>query len=158
MLLRGVHSNYINQFKKNIINQTKFNNMNTSTNYTEQANAFLTATGTTFKAVFFEHGKHFSDDTQSRNIYKIRLKNTKGSYTFKFGQSIANSGVIPTSYDVLACLTKSDPYTFEYFCSEFGYDSDSRKSEKTYKAVVKEWQNICRLFTESEIEQLQEIQ
>lgn len=132
--------------------------MNTVTNYTEQANAFLTATGTTFKTVFFEHGKHFSDDTQSRDIYKIRLKNPKGSYTFKFGQSIANSGVIPILYDVLVCLTKYDPCTFENFCSDYGYDSDSRKAEKTYKAVVKEWQNICRLFTLSEIEQLQEIQ
>jgi hypothetical protein len=63
----------------------------------------------------------------------------------------------PTTYDVLACLTKY-PGTFENFCSEFGYDEDSRKAEKIYKAVVNEWQNIAMLFTDSEIEQLQEIQ
>lgn len=60
-------------------------------------------------------------------------------------------------YDVLACLTKCDPGTFENFCSEYGYDSDSRKALKTYKAVRNEWQNLCKLFTESELEQLQEI-
>jgi len=64
----------------------------------------------------------------------------------------------PTAYDVLTCLTKSDPGTFENFCDDFGYDTDSRSAEKTYKAVVNEWQNIQALFTDAEIEQLQEIQ
>lgn len=66
-------------------------------------------------------------------------------------------GEEPTAYDVLACITKYDPGTFEDFCSEFGYDTDSRSAEKIYKAVVKEFDNICKLFTDSEIEQLQEI-
>lgn len=64
----------------------------------------------------------------------------------------------PTAYDVLACLTKYDPGTFENFCSEFGYDTDSRKAEKTHIAVLDEWKNICMLYSDSEIEQLQEIQ
>lgn len=64
----------------------------------------------------------------------------------------------PTAYDVLACLTKYDPGTFEDFCNEFGYDTDSKKAEKTYNAVLNEWQNIQALFSDSEIEELQEIQ
>lgn len=63
----------------------------------------------------------------------------------------------PSNYDVLACLTKYDPGTFENFCSEFGYDTDSRKAFKTYKAVRREWKNIERLFTPEQIEQLAEI-
>lgn len=43
----------------------------------------------------------------------------------------------PTEYDVLACLTKNEVGTFENFCSEFGYDTDSRTAKKTYKAVLK---------------------
>ena len=65
--------------------------------------------------------------------------------------------IAPTAYDVLACLTKNDPGTFEDFCSEFGYDEDSRKAEKIYNAVLDEWKNVCALFTDEEIEQLQEI-
>ena len=65
--------------------------------------------------------------------------------------------IAPTAYDVLACLTKNDPGTFEDFCSEFGYDEDSRKAEKIYNAVLDEWRNVCALFTDEEIEQLQEI-
>ena len=64
----------------------------------------------------------------------------------------------PNAYDVLACLTKNDPGTFENFCDEFGYDTDSKSAEKTYNAVLNEWQNIQALFTDTEIEQLQEIQ
>jgi len=64
----------------------------------------------------------------------------------------------PNAYDVLACLTKYEVGAFEDFCNEYGYDTDSRKAEKTYLAVKDEWLNVSRLFNDSEIEQLQEIQ
>lgn len=64
----------------------------------------------------------------------------------------------PTPYDILACLTKYDPGTFENFCSEFGYDEDSRTAEKTYNSVCDEYKNVCALFTDEEIELLTEIQ
>jgi len=66
--------------------------------------------------------------------------------------------ITPTEYDVLTCLTKYDPETFEDFCSEFGYDEDSRKAEKIYKAVVNEYNNVAMLWNDSEIELLSEIQ
>ena len=170
--------------------------------YEQQAEAFLKATNTEFKCEFLKHGKHFVDDKETRDIYRITLTRGKRSYTFNFGQSIVDSGfyytkgrqviqidrsqltnknlvlwiklrdydflnngksdkihypVAPTAYDVLACLTKSDPDTFENFCYEYGYDEDSRKAEKIYNAVLDEWRNVCALFTDEEIEQLQEI-
>lgn len=64
----------------------------------------------------------------------------------------------PTDYNVLTCLTKHEVGTFEDFCSNFGYDTDSRKAENIYKAVLNEYQNVCMLWNEKEIEQLQEIQ
>ena len=51
-----------------------------------------------------------------------------------------------TMYDVLACLTKYDPGTHEEFCSDFGYDTDSRKGLEIYIAVQEEWRNVDRLF------------
>jgi len=35
---------------------------------------------------------------------------------------------------------------FEEFCSEFGYDTDSRKAENTHKACLKVGENIKRLL------------
>ncbi len=63
----------------------------------------------------------------------------------------------PTPYDVLACLTKYDPGSFEDFCNEFGYDTDSKSADRVYDGVKNEWLNVCRIWNDSEIEELQEI-
>lgn len=133
--------------------------MNT-TNYQQQAADFLTSTGTTFTATYKTHGFYFPGDKQCRDIYTIVLKNKSHRYRFNFGQSISNSNgnTPPSAYDVLACLTKYDVGSFDNFCSEFGYDTDSRKAYKTYKAVLKEWKNVELLFTSEQLELLQEIQ
>lgn len=63
----------------------------------------------------------------------------------------------PTAYDVLACITKSDPGTFENFCGDFGCDMDSRRAEEVYHSVVREWQKTRKFFTSAELEELQAI-
>lgn len=241
--------------------------------YEQQAIDFLAKTNTKFKAEFLKYGKHFDGDKRLRNIFKITLSNTKGSYSFNFGSSIKDSSlntedisydnepiqfycgfkyeglqneylsysdtfkvekikevmqpgknpkylldktkakqihqdfvtsntskyvkpnnlmrvdefidkiegrlirtcselaaknygepiqakeiIYPNSYDVLACLTKYDPGTFENFCGDFGYDIDSRSAEKTYHAVVEEYTNLKILFSDEELELMQEIQ
>lgn len=63
----------------------------------------------------------------------------------------------PTAYDMLTSITKSDPYDFENFCGDFGYDSDSHKAEAVYQAVVKEWKTVRRFFTPEELAEVQEI-
>lgn len=65
--------------------------------------------------------------------------------------------VAPNAYSILACLTKYDPETFEDFCSEFDYNTDSRKAEETYNAVKEEWLKVCSLFSDEELSELQEI-
>ena len=66
-------------------------------------------------------------------------------------------GKAPSEYDVLACLQKYDVGTFEEFCGEFGYDTDSKKAEKTYLAVKNEFDMVQKLWSDKEIEELQEI-
>lgn len=127
--------------------------------YEEQAEQFLKETNTTIKAAFLKYDYYFDGDDSKRNVYRITLKREGvGQYTFKFGSSIMDSkdNIKPCSYDVLACITKYDPGSFVDFCSDYGYDEDSREAEKTYKAVVKEWENVSRLFSDV-MEQLQEI-
>ena len=65
---------------------------------------------------------------------------------------------IPTTYDILACLTKYDPGTFEEFCAEFGYDEDIKTADRIYIAVSREYKQIERIFTAEQLEELQEIQ
>jgi len=132
-----------------------------STDYNKQATDFLNQTSTAFTATYKEHSTYFDSDNCTRDIYIIVLKNKQHRYRFLFGQSQNNSNygkTPPTAYDVLACLTKYDVGTFDNFCGDFGYDTDSRTAYKTYKAVLKEWKNIELLFTPEQIELLQEIQ
>lgn len=64
----------------------------------------------------------------------------------------------PTAYDVLASLQKYDVGTFENFCIYFGYNNDSIKAEKIYKRVVKEFNEVQKIWNDQEILELQEIQ
>jgi len=132
----------------------------TTTNYQQQATDLLNAMGVKFTAKFLRYGKHFAEDTRKRNIYSLKLSRGRTSFSVVFGQSIhcTENDQTPTAYDLLACLTKYDVGTFENFCGDFGYDTDSRSAERTYKAVCKEWEKVSKFFTAEEIEQLQEIQ
>lgn len=64
----------------------------------------------------------------------------------------------PDCYDVLACLTKYDPGTFEDFCAEYGYDEDSRTAERIYVAVQNEFANLKRIFDPEQLEAMREIE
>jgi len=55
-------------------------------------------------------------------------------------------------------LQKYDVEDFKFFCDSFGYDEDSIKAEKTYKAVLKEYENMKMLYSDKELETMQEIQ
>lgn len=89
------------------------------------------------------------------NIYKVTIKRNGKQFTFDFTDSKHNTdnGKTPTEYDIMACLTKYDVGTFEDFCNEFGYElydeeytGYNKKNYKTYKAVVKEYKNVLKLF------------
>lgn len=62
------------------------------------------------------------------------------SFTLHFSKGYGHNGAPPEVVEVLECL-HSDAHiadncpTFEDFCSELGYDEDSRKAERTYKAL-----------------------
>ena len=86
-------------------------------------------------------------EIRKKDIFSIKYNEIKLNPDFKE----------PTAYDVLACLTKYDVGTFEDFCSEFGYDEDSKTADKIYTTVCREFDNVCKIWTDVEIELLQEI-
>jgi hypothetical protein len=131
-------------------------NTTTQTDYRQQAIDFANKHGVKLHIGDKEYKHYFDDDKDTRFVFKCRLSRKGKSYSFTFGQSINNGDKEPELYDVLACLQKYDPGTFENFCSDFGYNSDSRKSEKIYKAVCKEWKGVERLFSDI-LDELQEI-
>ena len=138
--------------------------MTTSTkpDYVTAAETLLESLGMYTQNVAMRKGYHFPGDNQERAIYTCifsrRIKPCKDLF-LTFGQSISNTArkVHPTSYDLICCLTKEDPESFEDFCSNYGYDDDSRKAYKIYEDVRAEWYKVKAFFTQKELELLKEI-
>jgi hypothetical protein len=126
--------------------------------YDEATNLVAKYYNIKLKVISSYYGVMKWDTKNKREVFKLQLLRGKKSYTFEFGQSAVKGNEEPTLYDVLTCLQKYEVGTFEDFCGEFGYDNDSRTAEKTYKAVVKEFKAMERLFNSEELEVLQLIQ
>jgi len=148
--------------------------------YDKQAMDWLEATDSTLEITFSYTGRYFPDDKEDRDIYEVSLRHGQGiAYTFRFGQSIAHSHPKsprwkwmsprersklldqrrqPSAYSILACLDGYSPGTFEEFCANFGYDTDSRRSEKTWKACVDQYLNLVNRYSPDELAALSEIQ
>lgn len=93
---------------------------------------------------------------ESKNLYSI-IRTLSGLH-FNSNCDTIHKPIAPTLYDVLTCLQKYEVGTFNDFCGDFGYEDDSRNALKTYKAVVKEYDKMCSLFNNYELEILQTIQ
>jgi hypothetical protein len=87
---------------------------------------------------------------------KGRFKCTNEKYLKDYCKLI--EGKPPKPYDILACLEKYDYESFEDFCSELGYDTDSRNAERIYNACKDQYLHLISLYNEEEMEMLREIQ
>lgn len=111
----------------------------------------------------------FWDSIHDTEIYTMTLEKyvtkIKHSRIMSYGEKIKaqrelnqlKAEAIPNTYDVIDCLEKYDVGTFEDFCSEFGYDEDSRRAERIYIAVVKEFKELQKIFSEEQLEILRDI-
>lgn len=84
--------------------------------------------------------------------WTVVLKRGRRKMTVPFWTGIVWSKE-PTSEDVLnGLLIEADGFEnasgFEDWCNEYGYDADSRKAEKTYKAVERNAQRLSRFLGE----------
>lgn len=87
------------------------------------------------------------------NHHRITVKNVENRRwaQFDFWASIAHPK-LDGEYDVLNafyCFVSdaiSGSYTYEEFCDEFGYDEDSRRAEKTWKACKRTSKKLARIY------------
>jgi hypothetical protein len=99
------------------------------------------------------YGAHLAYDKQdewqqSAHGYSVTLHYKGRQYTTDFWMGSAHTDG-PTAEGVLECLlsdANAAQHTFEDFCAEMGYDSDSRKAERIWKACDKVRENMERLL------------
>ena len=133
--------------------------------YVKQAKDFLESCSATMEITYtgMELNSNWKDN-ELRNTYFATITTPRGTMKVKFWDSVYNTerGIKPTEYDILACLTKYDPGTMDDFFSEMGYEvhdaDDIFCFLNTYNAVVKEYRDLCKIFTEEQMEMLREIQ
>lgn len=125
--------------------------------YEKQAEQFAVKHNVKMVVKFLKNDFYFTGDEKRRHIYEITLNRNDEQYIFTFGQSYncSENNIEPTLYDVLACLTKSDPGSYDDFLSEYGYKK-SKDSIRTYNKVKDEYKNVMRLFDDI-IDELVEI-
>lgn len=88
------------------------------------------------------------DNDWDCNHYKCTIRFENRQYTFDYYMGLRISGE-PTLDSVMESLLMDcnvDQYSFDEFCGEFGYDTDSRKAEASYKACLKLAKNVKRVF------------
>lgn len=133
--------------------------------YDQQATDFLSKHGITFSFKLANtKTPDRKDDSRSVNHFIVTFKRGKNKCSFDFFDSIHNykKGIIELlPYDALTCCSSeiNCPDTFEDFCSEYGYDEDSRAAEKTFRALKKLSDKLKKFFDTEEIrDDLSEIQ
>ena len=90
-------------------------------------------------------------DNQNYHNHSVKVTHNKKSFSFDFWGSIMNPEIANDQENIFAfycalsdALSAKD--SLEGFCSEFGYDSDSRTAERTYKACEKTLKKVERVF------------
>jgi hypothetical protein len=103
------------------------------------------------------------DDSWSRDAhhYKVTLSRGRTRIVVPFHQGSAHTAP-PTVTDVIDCLISDatgfeNVQSFEDWCAEYGYDTDSRTAERTYKAVERQTGQLRRLLGE-EYEQIWDVE
>lgn len=154
----------------------------TTTDYHQQAETFLARNRIKFRATLSDsktptwegpHGHHYRvtlskpsrEGTHTRNCVCIACrigKRPSSRLAFDFWGSVndAKAGKHPSAYDVLACISSDEncPDTFEDFCAEYGYETDSIKALQTFRCCSRFAKRLREFFSPYEIEQLSEIQ
>lgn len=94
----------------------------------------------------------------SARHFRCILRRGRHQMTVPFSQGQAHEKE-PTALDVLDCLASDacgvdNAGTFEDWCAEYGYDTDSRKAEKTYNTCVKQASKLRDLLGDEAYESL----
>ena len=100
----------------------------------------------------FLGNKNWSANEQNWNNHKITILHNGKKTSFDFWGSIQNPEITTDEENIFAlyCFisdSEAASKSFSDFCSEFGYDEDSRRAEKIYKSCEKSLEKFNRVFS-----------
>jgi|SRR5882672_3289550 len=116
----------------------------TDTIETLDIDARIAAAGIVMTATATDANPNMDDTSHDMDHWscKFRRAGSARVMTVIFSMGSGHHGKAPTACDVLDCLasdaTGCDGRSFEDWCGDYGYDTDSRKAERTWKATVRQ--------------------
>lgn len=114
-------------------------------------NEFTNHNHITVTSEYTDRNPHMEGSAKMNN-YKCKIRSGKRAMTLYFSKGLGLQGK-PTVDEVLDCLASdASGYegagSFEDWCEEYGYDTDSRKAERTYQLIGKQATELKRILGE----------
>lgn len=103
---------------------------------------FIGNTALTSKVKRIARNPNAGDFGKGASHWLVTIRAGRFSMRVPFSQGSAHT-VAPTTADVLDCLASDasgfeNARSFDDWCAEYGYDTDSRTAERTYKIVARQ--------------------
>ena len=99
---------------------------------------FIKSAGITMTVTPSDANPYMDDDRNPMDHWKCTLHAGRSRMGLYFSKGRGHNGNAPTVAEVLDCLASDsasveNATNFEDWCGEYGYDTDSRKAERTFK-------------------------
>jgi hypothetical protein len=93
--------------------------------------------------------------------WRVNIRRNGESFDIEYSQGSAFQGATPNDTDVFNSLlldtSEIDGTDFEEWCGNYGYDTDSRRAERMFNACKKTYENMRRLFSDGDLDELREL-
>jgi hypothetical protein len=111
--------------------------------------SFIKDTHIRMSSEYADANPNMQNETEM-NHYKVVLKSKGKQLTTFFSMGLGLTRE-PETENVLDCLASDasgyeNAQSFEDWCSEYGYDTDSRKAEKTFNIIAKQAKQLERFL------------
>ena len=100
-------------------------------------------------ASYADHNPNMIEGGENMDHWRCAFKMGRRSMTVYFSMGMGHNGKKPTADEVLACLAsdaRGVDTSFEDWCGDYGYDTDSRKAERTFKACKRSAKKLKQFF------------
>lgn len=132
--------------------------------YDHQAQAFLTSNGLRLRATLSDSKPAPWSATANHRHWRVTIwRDSKAlwAHTGKPSRITFDFWSVeePSDYTILACLSSEAfcPDSFDEFCSDLGYESDSRRALQTFRRSSAFAKRLQDFFTEHDLKELAEI-
>jgi len=116
---------------------------------------FIKSAGLSMSAAWTDHNPNMDDEGRApMDHWRCTIRSGKSRMSLVFSMGAGHDGKRPELADVLDCLASEaagleNSQNFDDWCAEYGYDTDSRRAERTFKAIERHTRSLRRVLSES---------